>query len=105
MSESESDVEEPPRKRERVLELKGGSMEVKYVGYKKRGDREMIMELCFTFEGEESIPKIVGRNTFKKKLQTHHQIIFKPSFSCLIEFNVCNLCLCLTSLLFTCLCV
>ena len=46
---------------EKVWRLKGGVMECKYVGYRKRGDKEMIVELTFTFDGEEHNPRIVGK--------------------------------------------
>ena len=36
-------------------------MDCKYVGYKKRGDREMICELSFTFDEDDTNPRIVGK--------------------------------------------
>ena len=62
-SETEDTLDLMPKKREKVWKLKGGTMVVKYVGYKKRGDHEMIVELSFTFDGEESNPRIVGKST------------------------------------------
>ena len=59
--EIEEALGEPPKKREKVWKLKGGEMLCKYVGYKKRGDREMIAELQFTFEKDPACPRIVGK--------------------------------------------
>ena len=44
--EIEEALGEPPKKREKVWKLKGGEMLCKYVGYKKRGDREMIAKVA-----------------------------------------------------------
>ena len=64
-----SDEEDRPRKRLKVLKLKGGDMTVKYVGLKNRGDKEMIVELQFCFHDKPLQPKIVGelcRNIFPR---------------------------------------
>lgn len=55
-----SDEEDRPRKKLKVLKLKGGDMTVKYVGLKNRGDKEMIVELQFCFDDKPLQPKIVG---------------------------------------------
>ena len=48
----------PPGKK---LKLKDGSLAVRYIGYKNRGDTEMIMEIEFIFDKEPSNPRIVGK--------------------------------------------
>ena len=61
MSQNESGSEdEVGTKKEKHLKLKGGNMVVRYVGYKKRGDKEMIIELEFEIDGENNT-RIVGR--------------------------------------------
>ena len=57
---SESDDENNTKNKTKVWKLKGGVMVVRYVGYKNRGDKEMILELEFTFDKDPTMPRIVG---------------------------------------------
>ena len=43
MSQSGSDDETDRKKKDKLWKLEGGVMVCRYVGYKKRGDREMMM--------------------------------------------------------------
>ena len=57
---SSAEDEPSPKKKLKVLKLQGGVMAVRYVGYKSRGDKEMIVELEFCFDSDPLNPKIVG---------------------------------------------
>ena len=61
MSQSDPELEDESRnkKTEKIFKLQGGDMVCRYVGYRKRGDREMVIELQFTFDGDTN-PRIVG---------------------------------------------
>ena len=61
---SSGEDEPSPKKKMKVLKLKGGVMTVRYVGYRSRGDKEMIVELEFCFDSDPLNPKIVGEYLF-----------------------------------------
>ena len=44
---------------EKVWALAGGEMSVVYVGYKKPGDKEMVVELEFIFDNQPDSPRTV----------------------------------------------
>jgi hypothetical protein len=60
MSQSGSDDETGSKKKDKLWKLEGGVMVCRYVGYKKWGDRERIIELEFTFNNDLTNPRIVG---------------------------------------------
>ena len=71
MSQSGSD-DETEKKKDKLWKLEGGVMVCRYVGYKKRGDREMIIELEFTFDSDPTNPRIVGRYSKKHMASLHN---------------------------------
>ena len=60
MSQSGSEDETDKKRKDKLWKLEGGVMVCRYVGYKKRDDREMIIELEFTFDSDPANPRIVG---------------------------------------------
>ena len=57
---------------EKVWALVGGEMSVVYVGYKKPGDKEMVIELQFIFDDQPENPRTVelpyNDNSMKNRL-------------------------------------
>ena len=52
-------MQEEEEYEEKVWALAGGEMSVMYVGYRKPGDKEMVIELEFIFDDQPESPRTV----------------------------------------------
>ena len=83
---SSAEDEPSPKKKMKVLKLQGGVMVVRYVGYKSRGDKEMIVELEFCFDSDPLNPKIVGG--YLIFLSIHNSLITFIISHSVMQFNL-----------------